>query len=87
MVETLIFDEIDTGISGETAEKVADCLRKLARDKQVFCISHLPQITRKADFHLHVSKSVDNNQTHVEASYLDKEKSEIILNQFFNSQI
>jgi len=86
MVETLIFDEIDTGISGETAEKVADCLKELASDKQVFCISHLPQITRKADYHLHVKKSVNNNQTFVSASYLDRNQSEGILKQFFNSQ-
>ena len=86
MVETLIFDEIDTGISGETAEKVADCLKDLATDKQVFCISHLPQITRKADFHLHVSKSVDKNQTYVTANYLNNKQSETILNQFFNSK-
>lgn len=85
MVETLIFDEIDTGISGETAEKVADCLKELSKDKQVICISHLPQITRKADQHLHVEKNVDHSQTYVSAQYLNEQQSETILTQFFNS--
>ena len=47
-VSTLIFDEIDSGISGDAAEKVGQALLKLSKDKQVFCITHLPQIASKA---------------------------------------
>jgi DNA repair protein RecN (Recombination protein N) len=83
LVETLIFDEIDTGISGETADRVADCLKELAEERQLFCISHLPQIARKADHHLHVKKMVDRNQTFVMADYLNNLQSEAVLEQFF----
>ena len=57
-VETLIFDEIDTGISGQAAEKVGETLKKLSQDKQVICITHLPQIASKADHHLFIHKKI-----------------------------
>ncbi|MFN3921922.1 MAG: DNA repair protein RecN, partial [Caldimicrobium sp.] len=55
-VQTLIFDEIDTGIGGETAIRVGEKLKKLSQEVQIFCITHLPQIVRFADHHFIVEK-------------------------------
>jgi DNA repair protein RecN (Recombination protein N) len=60
---TVVFDEIDTGISGEAAQKVATVMRKHAQVHQVIAISHLPQIAGKADLHLYVYKSNEGVQT------------------------
>ena len=82
-VDTLIFDEIDAGISGEAAEKVAKALKKLSTEKQVICITHLPQIASLADNHLYVGKKVIDDKTHVSATYLnDKEKIEAVAKLF-----
>ena len=61
--ETLIFDEIDAGISGITASKVASKLNRIARNHQVILITHLPQIAAMADNHYVIQKSVDNDRT------------------------
>ncbi|MDG1848197.1 MAG: hypothetical protein P8J35_06120 [Candidatus Marinimicrobia bacterium] len=83
-VTTLIFDEIDTGISGETAKKVSNHLKKLSTHKQVICITHLPQIALNADNHLHITKSVINsNSTSVKAEYLNGEISDRIIKNLF----
>jgi len=82
-VETLIFDEIDTGISGKAAEKVADQLKSLSKSKQVLCITHLSQIASKADYHLHITKSVNNGKTKVDASYLSKLDRPKIIQELF----
>ena len=79
-VSTLIFDEIDTGISGETAQKVSSHLKKLSKHKQVVCITHLPQIAKIADNHLHVTKNMDDVNTTVESSYIEGDKSKRIIN-------
>ena len=79
-VSTLIFDEIDSGISGETAKKVSRHLKKLSNHKQVICITHLPQIAKKADMHLHITKSVNDSRTIVSAEYLDGDYSEEVIN-------
>ena len=84
-VDTLIFDEIDSGISGETAEKVAIALAKLAKVKQVICISHLPQIASRANHHLHVTKSIKKNQTKVELQYLNKKERISVLSNLYGS--
>ena len=84
-VQTLVFDEIDSGISGKAAGRVADQLLKLSKSKQVFCITHLSQIARKADHHLHVAKFVENEKTFVTASYLNKTESSQIINDLFMS--
>lgn len=82
-VETLIFDEIDSGISGQAAEKVADSLHRLAEQKQVICITHLPQIASHADHHLYVQKRVSGQQTEVCFKYLSPpEKVEAIAELF-----
>ncbi|HSH13298.1 MAG TPA: DNA repair protein RecN, partial [Desulfurivibrionaceae bacterium] len=62
-VETVIFDEIDAGISGQTAEAVARKIRELATHHQVICITHLPQIAAAADEHFTVSKSLVDERT------------------------
>ena len=82
-VATLIFDEIDAGISGEAAEKVAKALKSLSVNKQVVCITHLPQIASIADNHLFVGKKVVENKTYVHTQYLDdKEKVEAVAKLF-----
>ena len=82
-VATLIFDEIDAGISGEAAEKVAKALKALSINKQVVCITHLPQIASLADNHLFVGKKVVENKTYVHTNYLDdKEKVEAVAKLF-----
>ena len=63
-VSTLIFDEIDTGISGRTAEKVGEKLQKIAKNHQVILITHLPQIAAKADHHFLIEKTVEDGATH-----------------------
>lgn len=74
-VETLIFDEIDVGISGKTAWKVSEKLGRLGRKRQVICITHLPQIAAMADFHFYIEKGVEEKQgtTKTSISLLDKE--------------
>jgi len=83
-VDTLIFDEIDSGISGTAAELVADSLVKLSRDKQVICITHLPQIAVRADYHLLVQKYISADDTVVHASYLDQEEKSDALAQLIS---
>ena len=85
-VSTLIFDEIDSGISGDAAEKVGQALLKLSKDKQVFCITHLPQIASKAKNHLYVYKNVSKSKTRVSAKYLnEKDKINAIAELYGNN--
>ena len=72
-IKTLIFDEIDTGISGKTAVKVGEKLKNISKGRQVFCISHLPQIAVMADQNLFISKSTDGKTTQTNIDLLDKE--------------
>ncbi|MGP1588579.1 MAG: DNA repair protein RecN [Oribacterium sp.] len=74
-IPTLIFDEVDTGISGRTAEKVAEKLRKISRNHQVILITHLPQIAAKADRHYGIEKSAADGHTHTEIRELSEEES------------
>jgi len=60
---TLIFDEVDLGISGGTAEIVGQMLKKLAQNTQILCITHQAQVAAQGDQHLHVSKKHDKNKT------------------------
>lgn len=68
---TFIFDEIDSGIGGKTAEFVGEKLRKIAARNQVICISHLPQIARFADRHFLIRKEFRDNQTFSSAAVLE----------------
>ena len=85
-VETLIFDEIDSGISGDAAEKVAKALKKLSKDKQVICITHLPQIASLADNHLYVGKKVLENKTYVETIYLNEKQKVKAIAKLFSGE-
>lgn len=69
--ETLIFDEIDTGISGKAADKVGRQLKKLSVTKQVICVTHLAQIAAAADDHLLISKSSTDNSTYTNVEKID----------------
>ena len=71
-IPTLIFDEIDTGISGRTAQKVSEKLRVIARDHQVICITHLPQIAAMADYHFCIEKSSVGDKTSTNVRQLDE---------------
>jgi DNA repair protein RecN (Recombination protein N) len=73
-VETLIFDEIDVGIGGITANNVGFKMKEISKEKQLFVITHLPQIASKADFHYFISKSVEGNKTFAKARLLTKEE-------------
>ena len=62
-IPVMIFDEVDTGIGGRVAEKVGDKLKKVSKTKQVFCITHLPQIAGMASTHYRVEKKVEGKRT------------------------
>ena len=74
-VETLIFDEIDSGISGRTAQKVAERLAVIAKNHQVICITHLPQIAAMADSHFLIEKQSDGAKTATDVVLLSEEAS------------
>ena len=78
-VSTLIFDEVDTGVSGRAAQKVAQKLAQVSRCKQVLCVTHLPQLAAMADTHFSVEKGERNERTYtkVEALDMDRRKEEV----------
>ena len=72
-VNTLIFDEVDTGVSGRAAQKVAEKLRSVARNKQVLCVTHLPQLAAMGDTHLLIAKGERDGRTYTTVTPLDLE--------------
>ena len=74
-IDTLIFDEIDTGISGRTAQMVSQKLHMIANNHQVICITHLPQIAAMADAHFYIEKHVAGTSTVTQLTLLDEERS------------
>ena len=72
-VNTLIFDEVDTGVSGRAAQKVAEKLRSVAAHKQVLCVTHLPQLAALANTHLLIAKSERDGRTYTTVTPLDIE--------------
>ena len=72
-VPTMIFDEIDTGVSGKAAQKIGVKLREISRSRQVLCVTHLSQIAVMADSHLFIEKKTKDNRTFTEVSVLDKD--------------
>lgn len=72
-IDTLIFDEVDTGISGAAANKVGEKLRQVAQNRQVLCITHLAQIAALADHHLQIVKHNEQSRTYTEVLPLDFE--------------
>lgn len=72
-ISTLIFDEVDTGVSGRAAQKVAEKLRSVARNKQVLCVTHLPQLAALASTHLLIAKEERQGRTYTTVTPLDLE--------------
>ena len=72
-IATLIFDEVDTGVSGRAAQRVAEKLRNLAQHKQVLCVTHLPQMAALADTHMLISKCERDGRTYTSVTPLDTE--------------
>ena len=70
---TLIFDEVDTGVSGRAAQKVAEKLKNVARSKQVLCVTHLPQLAALANTHLLIAKEERAGRTYTTVTPLDRE--------------
>ena len=70
-VMTMVFDEVDTGVSGRAAQRVAEKLAKLSRTRQVLCVTHLPQLTAMADVHFGVEKGEENGRTLTRVRLLD----------------
>ena len=72
-IGTLVFDEVDTGVSGRAAQKVAEKMADVARRKQVLCVTHLPQIAAMADTHFSVEKGERDGRTYTNVERLDRE--------------
>ncbi len=73
IVETMVFDEIDTGVSGIAAQRVAEKLAELSKSKQVLCVTHLPQIAAMADTHFLIEKAERDGRTFTDVIELDRE--------------
>ncbi len=73
-ISVLIFDEIDTGIAGETVKKVAEKLKTISKDVQVICVTHSPQIAAKGDQQFFIKKEVENNLTETKVEVLSQEE-------------
>ncbi|MEE6727844.1 DNA repair protein RecN [Pediococcus acidilactici] len=72
-VTSIIFDEVDTGVSGRVAQAIADKIHEISNHSQVLCISHLPQVAARADYQLHVAKKVVKGRTMTNLTVLDDE--------------
>lgn len=73
-IECIIFDEVDTGVSGKVAYAIGQKMKKISNSKQVLCITHLPQVACFANQHLYVEKTTINNNTSTNTRYLNKEQ-------------
>ena len=73
-VGTMVFDEVDTGVSGRAAQKVAEKMARISRRKQVLCVTHLPQLAAMADTHFSVEKGEIGGRTYTEVRRLDREQ-------------
>ena len=71
-VMTMVFDEVDTGVSGRAAQRVAEKMAKLSRRRQVLCVTHLPQLAAMADTHFSVEKGEENGRTFTRVVELDR---------------
>lgn len=74
-VSTLVFDEIDTGISGKASKAVAEKMKSIAKLHQVICITHLPSIAAKGDHNYYISKQTQNNKTYTHIKKLNEEET------------
>lgn len=73
-ISTLIFDEIDTGVSGAVAQRIGEKMYQVSLNHQVLCITHLPQIAILSDYHYFVSKSIKDNKTYTSIKILNKDE-------------
>ena len=71
---TMVFDEVDTGVSGRAAQKVAEKMAKISRQKQVLCVTHLPQLAAMADTHFSVEKGVSGGRTFTRVKELTRQQ-------------
>ena len=71
-VGTMVFDEVDTGVSGRAAQKVAEKMARISRRKQVLCVTHLPQLAAMADTHFSVEKGERDGRTYTRVAQLDR---------------
>ncbi len=74
-VETLIFDEIDTGISGKASKAVGEKMKEISKKHQVICITHLPSIAAKGDYNYYISKKIKDDKTYTTIEQLDEEQT------------
>lgn len=72
-ISVLVFDEVDTGVSGRAAQAIAEKMSKLSRDSQIFSITHLPQVACMADEHYLIQKGVEGKRTYTRVHHLDEE--------------
>ena len=84
---TLIFDEIDTGVSGEIAIKMGEIMKEMSKTMQIFAITHLPQIAAKGDEHFKVSKSTIDEDTQSELKLLSDEERVVEIAQMLSGTI
>ena len=73
-VGTMVFDEVDTGVSGRAAQKVAEKMARISRKKQVLCVTHLPQLAAMADTHFSVEKGEAGGRTYTRVQELDRQR-------------
>ena len=73
-IGTMVFDEVDTGVSGRAAQKVAEKLAQVSRQKQVLCVTHLPQLAAMADTHFSVEKGEQGGRTYTKVVQLSEEE-------------
>ena len=73
-VDTYVFDEVDTGLGGDTADVVAEQIRRVAAGTQVLCVTHLPQIAVHGECHYHIEKYTEDGRTETVATRLEGEE-------------
>ena len=86
VLPTLIFDEIDTGISGETAKRMIDMVQQISKEQQVLLISHLPQFAAKADTHFFIYKETEDDRTVSKVQSLNEEERVEVLAQMLDGE-
>ena len=86
-VPVLVFDEIDTGISGRTAQMVAEKMKIIAKNHQIICITHLPQIAAMADDHYLIEKKNEENSTKTEINKLNYDESVMELSRMLGGAV
>lgn len=87
-ITSIIFDEVDTGVSGRVAQAIGEKIYQISINSQVLCISHLPQVAAMSDHHLFISKTTEDGRTKTQLTYLnDEEKIEEISRMISGSEI